>query len=138
MSGTLPISGECDPRFARVREAFVANFTKHAERGVAVTIAIHGKPVVDLWGGYADVARTKPWQRDTIVNVFSVCKALNALAVLRLVEQGRVALDEPVAKLWPEFAAHGAVAPGGTAGIARAAARRIHARMAYDHARTCK
>jgi CubicO group peptidase (beta-lactamase class C family) len=107
MAGEILIGGECDPRFARVREAFVENFTKHAERGGAVTIAIHGKPVVDLWGGYADVARTKPWERDTIVNVFSVCKALNALAVLRLVEQGRVALDEPVAKLWPEFAANG-------------------------------
>ena len=107
MSGKFPIDGECDARFARVRNAFVENFTKHGERGGAVTIAIRGKPVVDLWGGYGDVARTWPWQRDTIVNVFSVCKALNAIAVLRLVEAGRVALDEPVARYWPEFAANG-------------------------------
>jgi len=103
----LPISGDCDSQFARVRAAFAENFTKHGERGGAVTIAIHGKPVVDLWGGWADVARTKPWQRDTIVNVFSVGKALNAIAVLRLGEQGRVALDKPIAALWPEFAAAG-------------------------------
>ena len=107
MSGEIPIGGTCDSRFARVREAFVENFTKHGERGGAATIALHGKPVVDLWGGYADVARTKEWEEDTIVNVFSVCKALNAIAVLRLVEQGKIDLDAPVARYWPEFAANG-------------------------------
>ena len=107
MSGELPIGGSCDARFARVREAFVENFTRHGERGGAVTVALHGKPVVDLWGGYADVARTKTWEEDTIVNVFSVCKALNAIAVLRLAEQGKLDLDAPVAHYWPEFAANG-------------------------------
>jgi CubicO group peptidase (beta-lactamase class C family) len=107
MSTNLPIGGECDARFSRVREAFVENFEKHGERGGAVAISLHGKPVVDLWGGWADVARTRGWERDTIVNVFSVCKALNAIAVLRLAEQGHVALDEPIARLWPEFAANG-------------------------------
>ena len=63
MSGEIPIGGTCDARFARVREAFVENFTKHGERGGAVTIALDGKPIVDLWGGYADVARTKAWDR---------------------------------------------------------------------------
>jgi CubicO group peptidase (beta-lactamase class C family) len=110
VSAALPIGGTCDPRFARVREAFVENFTKHGERGGAVTIALHGKPVVDLWGGYADVARTKAWEEDTLVNVFSVCKALNAIAVLRLVEQGKIDLDTPVAHYWPEFAANGKAA----------------------------
>lgn len=107
MSDAPPVGGTCDARFVRVREAFVENFTKHGERGGAVTIALHGRPVVDLWGGYADVARTKEWEEDTIVNVFSVCKALNAIAVLRLVEQGKIDLDAPIARYWPEFAANG-------------------------------
>lgn len=97
--------GFCDDRFAPVRAAFAENFTKHGERGGAVVIALDGKPVVDLWGGWADVARTKPWQRETVVNVFSVCKPLNAIALLRLAEEGRVSLDAPVAQYWPEFAA---------------------------------
>ncbi|HUO92464.1 MAG TPA: serine hydrolase [Rhizomicrobium sp.] len=101
------VAGRCDPQFARVREAFVENFTKHGERGGAVTIALDGKPVVDLWGGYADVARTKMWDEHTIVNVFSVCKALNATAVLRLAEQRRIDLDAPIARYWPDFAAKG-------------------------------
>ena len=107
MSDEIPIGGICDARFTRVRGAFVDNFTRHGERGGAVTIALDGKPVVDLWGGYADVARTKAWEEDTIVNVFSVCKALNAIAVLRLAEQGKIDLDTPIMRYWPEFAANG-------------------------------
>jgi CubicO group peptidase (beta-lactamase class C family) len=107
MADAPPIDGICDARFARVRDAFVENFDKHGERGGAVTIAIDGKPAVDLWGGWADVARERAWARDTLVNVFSVGKALNAIAALRLVEQGRIDLDAPIARLWPEFAANG-------------------------------
>lgn len=106
-SRTIPISGECDPRFRRVKDAFLENFVRHGERGGAVTIALDGRIVVDLWGGWADVARQSPWRNDTLVNVFSVGKALCAIAVLRLVEQGRIALDEPVARVWPAFACSG-------------------------------
>ena len=67
----------------------------------------NGATVVDLWGGWADVARTQAWQRDTIVNFFSVSKALCAIAVLRLAERGLLDLDDRVALHWPEFAANG-------------------------------
>jgi CubicO group peptidase (beta-lactamase class C family) len=60
--------------------------------------------VVDLWGGWKDAARTRPWEHDTLVNFFSVSKALCTIAVLRLVEQGKLDLDVPVASAWPEFA----------------------------------
>ncbi|MGN6147376.1 MAG: serine hydrolase domain-containing protein, partial [Rhizomicrobium sp.] len=102
-----PLEGFCDPRFAAVRAAFSANFRERGEPGAAVCVSVGGKPVVDLWGGHADIANTRPWQRDTLVNVFSVGKALCALAACRLAEQGLVDIDEPVAKLWPEFAKHG-------------------------------
>jgi CubicO group peptidase (beta-lactamase class C family) len=103
----LPLEGFCDPRFAAVREAFAANFRERGEPGAAVCVSVDGKPVVDLWGGYADIANTKPWQRDTLVNVFSVGKALCALAACRLAEQGLVDLDATVAEVWPEFGRHG-------------------------------
>lgn len=63
--------------------------------------------VVDLWGGYADAGRTRPWERDTLVNVFSVGKAMTAVCLHRLVGQGRLDVDDPVAQHWPEFAAAG-------------------------------
>jgi CubicO group peptidase (beta-lactamase class C family) len=101
----VPLDGFCDPRFEAVRAAFIANFETRGEPGGAVCITVDGMPVVDLWGGHADLARTKPWAQDTLVNVFSVGKALCALAAARIVEQGLIDLDRPIALVWPEFAA---------------------------------
>jgi len=99
------IHGLCDARFAGVRHAFAENFRDRGELGAAVAITLDGTPVVDLWAGWMDHTRTRSWQRDTLVNVFSVGKAMAALALLILVERGQVDLDAPVARYWPEFAA---------------------------------
>ena len=101
------VEGVCDARFAAVREAFAANFVRHGEVGAAVAIALGGRVVVDLWAGHADAARSVPWRRDTLVNVFSVSKALSTICALRALERGLLALDAPVARVWPEFAAAG-------------------------------
>lgn len=102
-----PVSGQCDQRFAAVREAFAVNFAERGEVGAAVCVLVHGVPVVDLVGGWADEARTRPWQHDTLVNFYSVGKAIVALLVLQLVDEGRLALDDPIASVWPEFAVGG-------------------------------
>ena len=107
VADTPEIGGWCDARFAGVREALARNFREHAEVGAAVAVTIEGEPVVDLWAGWADAARTRPWQRDTIVNIFSVGKAMAALSLLILVDRGQIDLDAPVARYWPEFAAGG-------------------------------
>lgn len=101
------IEGTCDPRFARVRDAFAENFKSRDERGASFALVIDGKPVIDLWGGWADKARTREWTRDTIVNVFSTTKAFAAICAHRLAAAGRLDFDAPVAKYWPEFAAAG-------------------------------
>jgi CubicO group peptidase (beta-lactamase class C family) len=107
MSDTPALHGTVDPRFARVKEAFAENFRERNEVGAAVAVTIDGRPVVDLWAGHADQARTRPWQRNTIVNVYSTTKGMAALCLHQLVEQGRVDLDAPVARYWPEFAQAG-------------------------------
>jgi len=104
---STPIDGFCDPRFAVVSDAFVNNFAQHGEPGAAVAISLDGRVVVDLWGGWKDGSRKEPWRRETIVNFFSVSKALCTICALRLVEQGKLELDGPVARAWPEFAAGG-------------------------------
>jgi CubicO group peptidase (beta-lactamase class C family) len=103
----LEIHGRCDTRFAPVRKALADNFRRHGEVGAAVAITLAGRPVVDLWAGWTDAARTRPWREDTLVNVFSVGKPMAALCVLMLAERGAIALDAPVARWWPEFAAAG-------------------------------
>ncbi|MGZ6987170.1 MAG: serine hydrolase domain-containing protein [Ilumatobacteraceae bacterium] len=102
-----PISGHCDQAFGAVGEAFAGNFAERGEVGAAVCVIVDGRAVVDLVGGWADVATQRPWQSDTIVNFYSVGKALIALLVLQLVDDGQIGLDDPIASVWPEFGVGG-------------------------------
>ncbi|MFF5256231.1 serine hydrolase domain-containing protein [Streptomyces leeuwenhoekii] len=108
MSGReAQVHGHCDPRFSAVRTAFEENFRDRGELGAAVAVLVDGAAVVDLWGGWADAARTRPWQRDTLVNVWSTTKGPVALCAHLLADRGLLDLDAPVAAYWPEFAAAG-------------------------------
>jgi CubicO group peptidase (beta-lactamase class C family) len=100
------VEGDWDPRFAGVADALRENFTR-GELGASVAVIVDGRTVVDAWAGWGDEERTRPWTRDTAVNVFSVGKPLVAVLVLRLIESGALALDDRVAAVWPEFAAAG-------------------------------
>jgi CubicO group peptidase (beta-lactamase class C family) len=101
-----PVQGTCDERFDPVRERFVASFDEGNERGAAVYVTLDGQPVVDLWAGERNDAGD-PWERDTIVNVYSTTKTMAATVMLMLVDQGHVDLEAPVAEYWPEFKANG-------------------------------
>jgi CubicO group peptidase (beta-lactamase class C family) len=101
-----PIEGTVEPGLEAVRDQFAESFRTGDELGAAVAVVVDGRPVVDLWGGTSDDAGS-PWRRDTIVNVFSVTKPIAAACLLVLVERGRVALDDRVSSIWPEFAAAG-------------------------------
>ncbi|WP_280382311.1 serine hydrolase domain-containing protein [Nocardia wallacei] len=100
-------SGFCLDEFIGVREAFDEQLSSGAELGASVCVTVDGDPVVDLWGGWADPARTAPWRADTLVNVFSVTKTMVALSALLLVDRGELDVREKVAHYWPEFAANG-------------------------------
>jgi CubicO group peptidase (beta-lactamase class C family) len=103
----LTIDGHCEPRFTAVREQFFANFTQRGDVGAAVCVYLDGVRVVDCWGGHADRARTRPFAPDTIVSVASTTKGMVALCAHMLAERGKLDLDAPVARYWPEFAAAG-------------------------------
>lgn len=98
------VDGDCEPAFERVRDALAEVLASGFEIGAALAVYVDGDAVVDLWGGHADAARSRPWQRDTIVNLYSVGKAISAVCALRLVDAGLLSLDAPVARYWPEFA----------------------------------
>ncbi len=110
MAEGTPFGGNCDPRFDPVREEFERNFRERAEVGAALAVVVDGRPVVDLWGGHADQARTRAWQRDTLVNVYSTTKGMAALLAHQLIDQRQLDLDAPVARYWPEFAEAGKAA----------------------------
>jgi CubicO group peptidase (beta-lactamase class C family) len=98
------LDGTTSPRFAGVRDAFAEGFASFPELGAALCVVVQGTTVVDLWGGYLDAATTRPWQRDSLVNVFSATKGIVATLVHRLASKGRLELDARVSSYWPEFA----------------------------------
>lgn len=101
------VHGSCARRFEPVRHALSDVLAAGAEVGLALAVQVDKDVVVDLWGGHADAAKTRPWAADTIVNLYSVGKAVTAVCVLRLVDAGVLDLDAPVARYWPEFAQAG-------------------------------
>lgn len=101
------LRGQVAPGFEEVREAFAANFADRGEVGAAYAVMLDGEPVVDLWGGMADAAAGRPWERDTLQVIFSGTKALVALCLLILVDIDELDLDAPVHRYWPEFGAGG-------------------------------
>ena len=95
------------PRFEPLRAALSGILTAGLEVGAALAVYVDKEPVVDVWAGYKDAARSRPWRADTVVDLYSVGKAVSAVCVLRLVDAGVLDLDAPVARYWPEFAQAG-------------------------------
>ncbi|TXS43344.1 class A beta-lactamase-related serine hydrolase [Streptomyces sp. uw30] len=100
------IQGSYDNLFTAVPNALAAMLDA-GDAGGSVAVFVDGEPVVDVWGGFADADRTVPWERDTIVNVWSVTKTMTALCALVLADRGALDPDTPVSRYWPEFAAAG-------------------------------
>ncbi|HUO11467.1 MAG TPA: serine hydrolase domain-containing protein, partial [Caulobacteraceae bacterium] len=124
------LHGFSDERFLPLRDAFAANFEDGLEVGASLCVTLHGETVVDLWAGWADVAQTRPWEKDAIAPVSSTTKIAVTLLLLMLVDRGLIELDAPIATYWPQFAqggkarvtvrdlfTHQAGAPGFTPGV---------------------
>lgn len=106
----MQINGHVAPGFESVRDAFAANFTTDGDVGASFCATKDGEIVVDIWAGVADAETGKPWERDTIVNVYSTTKTMCALTALLLADRGELDFAKPVAHYWPEFAANGKAA----------------------------
>ncbi len=101
------VHGFTHDRFDDVRKVFEGNLASGADVGASFCATKDGEIIVDLWGGHADAERTRPWERDTIVNVYSTTKTMCALTALLVADRGELDFKAPVAKYWPEFAANG-------------------------------
>ncbi|KIX96958.1 uncharacterized protein Z520_07072 [Fonsecaea multimorphosa CBS 102226] len=101
------VQGQCDPRFEKLKALLEEKIASGAELGASMVLNIGGKVVVDMWGGWFDEAKTKPWESDTITNVWSSTKTIASFACLLAHERGLLSVDDPVVKYWPEFGANG-------------------------------
>jgi len=101
------IKGYCDPKFQNVYDTFANAITSGFETGAALAIEHQGKIIINLWGGYQDKEKTKLWEEDTLVNVFSVTKGVTATCISRLIDQGKLDPSKSVGNYWPEYACNG-------------------------------
>ncbi len=101
------IHGFVDDGYGSLMDAFVANFAERRDLGAACTVYVGGRLVADVWGGLADARTGRPWDRDTAAVVFSCSKGILAICAYLLVQEGRLELDAPIARYWPEFGALG-------------------------------
>ncbi|KAI9923930.1 hypothetical protein ASPWEDRAFT_170434 [Aspergillus wentii DTO 134E9] len=102
----MEVNGHCDPQYSSLRDLLQSHLQTD-ELGASLCVSIDGRTVIDIWGGYADTARTQPWKEDTIAPVWSISKTVTNLAALVLIDRGLLNPYEKVSKYWPEFAQNG-------------------------------
>src|SRR5213596_1068892 len=90
-----------------LKPLFQENFERFGELGAAVSVWQNGKPIIDLYGGFRDARREKPWTSDTLVLVWSATKGIGSACVLHAFQQHKIDVDRRVAEFWPEFAQAG-------------------------------
>ena len=103
----MEIQGECDPQFSKVKETFEKLYREDREIGSCFAVYKDGNPLVDLWGGFQDKDKTKPWQKDNLVTVYSTTKGVAAFCIALAMEKGLLKYEEKVSTYWPEFASNG-------------------------------
>src|SRR5215475_9183056 len=103
----MDIHGEVSRGFESVRDAFAENFARRHEPGGACCAYVRGEKVVDLWGGVRNKETREPWDRDTMVIVYSATKGLAAMALAVAHSRGWLDYNERVSTYWPEFAQNG-------------------------------
>ena len=101
------VHGTVPEKYESVRQTLAASIAGGGDVGASFCATRNGEIVVDIWGGHADAARTRPWEKDTIVNVYSTTKTMTALTALLVADRGELDFNAPVARYWPEFAANG-------------------------------
>ncbi|KAL4221526.1 hypothetical protein ACF0H5_019783 [Mactra antiquata] len=99
--------GTWHPDFQKVAEVFRHNVESGLEKGAAFSVYYKGKPVIDVWGGYADIDSGRKWEKDTTTCVFSCTKGVAAVVLAKLVDSGALNYSMPVHHYWPEFAQNG-------------------------------
>jgi len=103
----MEIQGACDPQFSKVKETFEKLYREDREIGSCFAVYKDGNPLVDLWGGFQDKDKTKPWQKDNLVTVYSTTKGVAAFCIALAMEKGLLKYEEKVSTYWPEFASNG-------------------------------
>lgn len=111
----VKIIGHVEPGWEELKNAFVSQIESGQHLGIQLTVHKEGKVVVELAGAYgnqySDVEdesnKKQLYSLDSLQVVFSSTKAVTPIVIAKLVEEGRLDYNAPIAQYWPEFAANG-------------------------------
>jgi CubicO group peptidase (beta-lactamase class C family) len=101
------LQGHTDARFQALADIVESHLDSGYDLGASLAVAVDGELVTDCWGGWTDEDRTRPWERDTITNVWSTTKTMTMAAALVLMDRGQLDPHATVASYWPEFGVNG-------------------------------
>lgn len=101
------IKGTYNPKFQKIYDILNNQVKKDYELGAAVSIELNGEEIVNLWGGYTSETKDRLWEEDTIVNVWSVTKAVTGACIAKLISDEKLNINEFVTTYWPEYGANG-------------------------------
>lgn len=98
------VEGYFRPEYQPVAELYRKFVEDGTERGSSFAVYQNGEPLIEMWGGYADLRSLRPWRNDTVTIVWSCAKGVSAAALAKLVERGLLDYKKEVREYWPEFA----------------------------------
>ena len=101
------LTGYCEPRFSKIEDIFKESLESGFDTGASIAIELEGKMVVNLSGGYKDFDKNDPWTNKTILNVFSTTKAITAICIAKLIDEGKLDITKNVTEYWPEYGCEG-------------------------------
>ena len=96
------VYGHCDEKFSELKKILEQQLNSDFELGASVAVEWKGKEVVNLYGGYKDENKNSKWNENTIVNVFSVTKAISGICITRLIDAGLLDVKKNVDR-WEVF-----------------------------------
>ena len=81
------IKGYCDDRFLKIKNILSNQINSGYELGCSVAVEYQGKEIINLYGGYTDETKTNLWKKNTLVNVWSVTKAVTGVCIAKLISE---------------------------------------------------
>ncbi|RCI05881.1 hypothetical protein CU098_013672, partial [Rhizopus stolonifer] len=100
----FPIHGFAEEPYKEAYDIFIDNFKRGLEVGAGLSVYVDGHPVINIQAGWQDLEKKIEYTNNTLQMVFSSTKALDAILIAQLVDQGLLSYDEKISTYWPEFA----------------------------------
>jgi len=99
----MKVKGYISKDYKDIANSFKENFVIHGEIGASLCVYHEHEKVIDIWGGHKDLGKTKEWDENTVVPIFSTTKAIAASCLAICHSRRLFDYNNNVSEYWPEF-----------------------------------